>query len=625
MNKPENIQATPLSRVAATVVFDPEGTEVQLREEENLLDCARRAAVRVASVCGGRGICKSCIVQFTEGEAPPPSEGDRQLFSEHKLRKGWRRACLVKPRASARINVPAQTRATSLRHQLDGNDYWVQPDTLVQSGELSVPAPTLEDPRADADRLLESLNEAGQPCQVVDFALLGCLPALLRQHDWRVQAVRRQGEVIAVQPVNSRLLGLAVDVGTTNIGVLLVDLQRGTTLASDGIENPQRVHGGDVVSRVAEALQFPEKAREMQQLTVAALNQVVARLCGKCQLSSEQIVDVVLAGNTVMQHLLLGLPVDNLAVVPYMPVVNAAVDIKARELQLITAPGAWVHVMENIAGNVGGDHSAMLLGIRADEERRTVLALDIGTNTEISLIHQGRISCLSCPSGPALEGGHISAGMRAAEGAIESVTAGVNGIQIGTIGETTPVGLCGSGVIDATAAFYRDGGIDASGRITGDYVLTREVFGKRQLVLYEEEGTDHSVAFTQEDVRAVQLAKGAIRVGIELLLEEAGISAEAIDRVVIAGGFGAYINIDSARTIGMLPDLPDERFEQVGNAAGIGAKLALLSYPLRTAVQSLARDNQYIEMAGHQQFNHYFMTLLGFPPLERALRGREQS
>jgi uncharacterized 2Fe-2S/4Fe-4S cluster protein (DUF4445 family) len=594
------------------VIFEPDTISAESVADETLLDCARRADVHIASVCGGRGICKSCIVQIMEGSVAPPSVGDRQFFSAHKLEQGWRRACQVNPVADCRINVPAHTRAKSVRHQLDGHDYWIKPDPLVQTCRLELSPPSMDDSVADVDRLLRALSDEGLHCQHVDYQLMKHLPQILRNNGWRVQAVLRLGEVIALLPDNTPLVGLAVDLGTTNIGLFLIDLHKGTTIASTGMENPQSIHGGDVISRTAAAKLDPATASEMQRLVVKVLNESVAGLCKKYKLELEHIVDIVVAGNTAMHHLLLGLPVDNLGLTPFIPTINAKVDIKARELKLLCAPGGYVHVMQNIAGYVGGDHTAMLLGIRADEETRTVLALDIGTNTEISLIHEGQMRCLSCPSGPALEGGHITSGMRAAEGAIEAIQIKNDEIKLRTIGDALPLGLCGSGVIDATAAFYRAGGINEAGRIIGDYVHTRGDDRNRMLVLHEG---DSEVVFSQEDVRAVQLAKGAVRVGIELLLEDAGLTHDDIDCIVIAGAFGAYINIDSARAIGMVPNLPDERYEQIGNAAGVGTKLALVSYPYRNLAESLASSNKYIELAVSREFTSSFMKHINFPSL----------
>jgi uncharacterized 2Fe-2S/4Fe-4S cluster protein (DUF4445 family) len=608
---------------SATVTFDPAAKVAQSLPAETLLDCARRAGVKISSVCGGRGICKSCIVHFTDGDIPAPSAGDRQFFSAHKLEQGWRRACQVIADADCGIHVPARSRAESLRHQQDGVDFWVQPDPVVHTFRMALQAPSLEDPRSDAKRLMAEINTSSvQQCHSMDIEVMRSLPQILRANDWCVQAVVRFGEVIAVQPGNTPLVGLAVDIGTSNIGVFLIDLRKGTNIASAGLENPQCVHGADVITRITAALQYPDKAREMQRLVIEAINETVASLCEKRHLQAEQIVDVVVAGNTAMHHLFLDLPVDKLGTAPFVAVMNDALDIKARDLKLHTAAGAYVHVMENIAGYVGGDHTAMLLGIRADEEARTVVALDIGTNTEISLLHEGKITCLSCPSGPALEGGHISSGMRAATGAIETVSINNDELQLTVIGDGPAVGLCGSAVVDCAAAFYRAGGINASGRIVEDYPLTTSVGKQRMFVLHDG---DPDVVFTQDDVRAVQLAKGAVRAGIEILLNEAGLNYEQIDKIIIAGGFGAYIDVENTRSIGMLPDLPMDRFEQVGNAAGTGVQLALLSYPLRQQAQSLVSLSRYIELAGSSEFTSVFMKHIGFPPREPSSANNDNS
>lgn len=598
----------------ATVRFESTDTMQQVLPGESLLDCARRTGVKISSVCGGRGICKSCIVRFTEGQVPTPSQSDRQFFSVHKLKQGWRRACQVLPDADCGVYVPARSRAESVRHQYDAADFWIQPDPAVHTFRVALTPPSLEDPRADVQRLMEEVTRsAGQQCHSMDYALMRQLPKILRDNNWSVQVVVRFGEIIAVQPGQTCMLGLAVDVGTTNIGVFLIDLRKGTVIASDGLENPQAVHGGDVITRITVAKQSPDIARDMQALTVKGLNELVRKLCENHNLLADQIVDVVLAGNTVMHHLFLGLSVDTLGVAPFIAVACDAVDIKARELKLITAPGSYVHFMKNIAGYVGGDHTAMLLGIRADEEVRTVVALDIGTNTEISLIHDGQLSCLSCPSGPALEGGHITSGMRAAIGAIEGVAIRKGKLELKIIGDGPAIGLCGSAVVDTTATFYQSGGITEKGRIVKGFPLATDTGEQRLFVLQD---ADPKVVFTQDDIRAVQLAKGAIRAGIEILLEEAGLVYEQVDKIIIAGAFGAYIDVENARVIGMFPDLPLDRFEQVGNAAGTGVQLALLSYPLRIEAQSLASKSNYLELAGSRHFTSRFIEHINFPKRE---------
>jgi uncharacterized 2Fe-2S/4Fe-4S cluster protein (DUF4445 family) len=595
------------------IQFDPDAVEIHTPPGKSLLDYAKENDVRIASACGGRGICKSCVVHFTGGEIPEASNGDKQFFSTAKLAKGWRRACQVTPAADCRISIPARARAVSARMQVDGADFWVQPEPAVHSFEVTLDTPVLDNPVADCDRLMAAINNIeADACRSVDIEVMRTISALLRENNQCVQAVVRAGEVIAVQPVNTRLVGLAVDLGTTNIGVFLIDLHTGSTIASGGLENPQVTFGGNVISRIEAAIQTPEKAKQMHTTVIDALNRYAQELCENHHINIDQIVDVMVAGNTAMHHLFLKLPVRGLGLAPFTATIAAGMDVKAAVLGLHTAPGASLHMMANIAGFVGGDHTAMLMGICADQEKRTVIALDIGTNTEISLIHNGVITSLSCPSGPALEGGHITCGMRAAEGAIERVSIEAGMIKLDTIGGGQPLGLCGSAVLDTVAAFYVDGGLSQRGRIEEHYAHTVDIDGERCFLLHDGEP---EVVFTQKDVRSVQLAKGAIRAGIDLLLRHAGLEYHQLDKIIVAGAFGNYIRIESACVIGMFPRLPLDRFEQVGNSAGIGAKLALLSAPLREQAQLLAGRCRYIVQAGNPLFNAIFMKSINLPEL----------
>jgi uncharacterized 2Fe-2S/4Fe-4S cluster protein (DUF4445 family) len=314
-------------------------------------------------------------------------------------------------------------------------------------------------------------------------------------------------------------------------------------------------------------------------------------------------------GNTAMHHLFLRLPVGQLARAPYVPAVEMALDVKARDVGTHIAPGATVHLLPNIAGYVGADHVAMLLATEITQAEGVVLALDIGTNTEVCLVNHGTMTSVSCASGPAFEGAHIKHGMRAAKGAIERVRLVDDQIEHQTIGGSPPVGLCGSGILDGLAELYRVGILNARGKL-GEHprIRTNSGDGVREFVLVGEEARDGqpAVTITQKDVRELQLAKGAMRAGIQILLEAQGLSEEEIDRVIIAGAFGTYIDVSSAMTIGMLPRLPVDRFQQVGNAAGMGAKLALISRSKRTEAQEIARRVGYIELATEPRFMHIF-------------------
>jgi uncharacterized 2Fe-2S/4Fe-4S cluster protein (DUF4445 family) len=309
-----------------------------------------------------------------------------------------------------------------------------------------------------------------------------------------------------------------------------------------------------------------------------------------------------------MHHLFVGLPVLQLARAPYVPAVTSALDVKARDLGLHLAPGANLHLLPNIAGYVGADHVAMLLATGVAQAEGVVLAIDIGTNTEVCLVNRGVSISTSCASGPAFEGAHIKHGMRAARGAIERLRLADGQVEYQTIGGAPPVGLCGSGILDALAHLYRAGVLDRGGRM-GEHPRVRGEGEQREYVLVAEDERDDgrpAITFTQKDVRELQLAKGAMRTGINMLLETAGLAADDVKEVIIAGAFGTYIDVASAIAIGMLPALPLERFHQVGNAAGMGAKLALISRSKRAEVRTIGERVGYLELATDPQFSITF-------------------
>jgi uncharacterized 2Fe-2S/4Fe-4S cluster protein (DUF4445 family) len=601
------------------ITFEPDNQRIFSLPAETMLDTARRAGVRIASVCGGRGLCQSCVIRVADGPVPPASQADLEFFSPDEIANNWRRACQTFASGDCRVEISARARAVPLRTEVESEDVWVRPDPAVRLYPVKVAAPTLERPDADDNRLLSALSQRWPgTCSRIDLELLRRLPGALRSLTGEFVAIVRFGEIIGLfERRKEPVLGLAVDIGTTNIGVLLVDLRNGHTLASRAMENPQTRHGADVITRIGKARSSPERQKQLHDLAVDAINEAARELCQSQSLDPSQIADVTVAGNTVMHHLLLELPVEHLGAVPFVAASTSAIDVKAREIGIDAMPGAYVHAIANIAGFVGGDHTAMLLAIGADREEKTVVALDIGTNTEISLIHQKRLLTISCPSGPALEGRHIRCGMRSAPGAIESVMISSNEVKVKTIADAPPIGICGSGVLDATAQLYLTGLVTRTGRMAREHPRVRMRDGEPEFVLADTETQGSPVVFTQRDVRAVQLAKGAIRAGIQVLLEYGGVTEGDIDQVIIAGAFGNYIDLKSAIAIGMLPDLPLDRFAQVGNAAGIGAKLALVSYPHRATAQSIAASSHYIELAGSTRFNRAFMRAIQFPKQRR--------
>jgi uncharacterized 2Fe-2S/4Fe-4S cluster protein (DUF4445 family) len=595
------------------VDFEPVGRRGDCPAGANLLDCARILGVDLVNLCGGSGTCGRCIVQVLAGEVSEPDGAESKFLTAKELEEGYRLACRTVPLTTCKVRVPPESLTAPQRTQVEGAEIPVAAEPLVQAYPVVVPPPSLEDLAGDADRFVRALAEQHAiEVTSVDLAVLQALSAGLREGGWQSKAVLRDGEVVALLPVDAQPLGLAVDLGTTKVAGYLLDLESGATLASQGIMNPQIAFGEDIIARLAIASEAPAQASKLQSLVTEALSQLATGLCEEVGAVPAQIVDVVVVGNTAMHHLLLRLSVEQLARAPYVPAVQAALDVKARELELGTAPGSYVHLLPNIAGYVGGDHVAMILATDVARSDGVVLALDIGTNTEVVLANRGRLTSLSCASGPAFEGAHIKHGMRAARGAIEHVWLVDGHLEYQTIDGGPPVGLCGSGILDALAQLYQAGIVDASGRMH-DHPGVRLEGRIREFVLAKSE-TRGDVTFTQKDVRELQLAKGAMRTGIQVLLRANGISYTDIDQVIIAGAFGTYIDVDSAVTVGMLPPLPLDRFRQVGNAAGMGAKMALISRSKRAEAQAIAARVGYVELATDPEFSKMFAQAMYLGP-----------
>jgi len=595
---------------AFTIDFQPIGRRGACRKNESLLACARRLGVGINSICGGQGICHSCGVQIVGGTVSKPTRNEREAFSSQELEEGWRLACQTYPTSDVKLMISAESMTTPQRIQVEGLERKVPPEPSVRVYGLRLSAPSLEAPGADADRLLQALNQRHKlRCARIDIGTLRTMSGQLRSWKWRGQAAVRDGEVIAILPSKSRQLGLAVDLGTTKVAGYLVDLSDGRTLATKGIMNPQISYGEDIISRISSAVHSPADAAALQKLAVDAINELCTDLCGDTDAKPEEIVEAVVVGNTAMHHLFLLLPVKQLARSPFVPAISRALGVKARELGLNIAPGAYVHLLPNIAGFVGADHVSMLLATDAWQAKETTLALDIGTNTEVSLVYKGQIVSTSCASGPAFEGGHITYGMRATTGAIERLHIDGDKIQYQTIDAAPPVGICGSGILDALAQLHRARIIDEGGRIIDSGPHVRAYKGQREFVLVgkEERKVKSVISITQHDVRELQLAKAAIRTGIQILLETSGCAEDDIEQVIVAGAFGTYIDISSAVAIGMLPPLPLNRFSQVGNAAGMGAKMALISIRSRTQAEDIASMVSYIELASTPSFQATFM------------------
>lgn len=588
--------------------IEPIGLRWSGTDDVSLLDTCRQAGVGISSLCGGSGTCGSCKVQILDGQVSPLTGAEREQLSPTELADGYRLACQVYPQGNIRVRIPPESLTSAQRIQVEGKELGVAIKPVVEDYDIKLSPPTLEDVRSDVTRLQDYLLEQyGLDDLSIDLGLLRHLPGWLRELNWKATLGIRGSEIVSLQPVGQARLGLAVDLGTTKVAAYLVDLRTGQTIAATGTMNPQITYGEDVIARIAYAMRGPKETTTLSQLASTAITELTQKLCTQSKHTTDEIAEVVIVGNTAMHHLLLELPVSQLGTSPYVPALSNSLDVKARELGFDFAPGCYVHLLPNIAGFVGADHVAMLLATGIYEARETVIGIDIGTNTEITLRTPEKLISCSTASGPAFEGAHIKDGMRATDGAIERVRIIGSQVQYQTINNLPPVGLCGSGILDTVAQLVQSSIIGKKG-VIGEHPRGRHTEHGWEFVLVtaEESSRDRGISVTRHDIEEIQLAKAAIRTGINVLLAEVGLTANDIYKVIIAGAFGTYLDVTSAITIGMFPQLPLECFSQVGNAAGMGAKLALISKEQRARAEEIARQVQYIELAANPHFAEEF-------------------
>jgi len=585
------------------VDFEPIGRRMPGEIGDTILAIAQRAGIVLNATCGGEGVCMRCIVRVMDGPVTGHNSSEENELGEERIRHGWRLACQVGPLGDVLVHIPPESLATAQRTQTEGQSLPIELAPAVQAKALEVPAPRLDDLRSDAARLRDGL---GIPALAIPLPVLRTLSNDLRALDYKISAFVREATLVGVRPYGTTALGLAIDLGTTKLAAYLVDLANGETLASAGAMNPQIAFGEDVMARIGHTISVPEGGEQLRAVIVGALNDLARSLCTQTNRSTDDISDTVVVGNTAMHHLFLGLPVRQLGLAPYVPAESAALDTRAQEAGFEMASGANLHLLPNIAGFIGADHVAMLLGSGMLEQEGVILGMDIGTNTEISLIAHGDHYACSTASGPAFEGAHIQHGMRAAPGAIEKVLLRDGVIKLQTIDNLPPVGLCGSGILDLVAQLLREGIITSRGAFIPEKAPGRVrlgTHGHEFVVVSGEENTGIEIAFSRTDVNEIQFAKGAMRAGIQILLRRAGVSENEIDKVIIAGAFGTYLDVQSGIDIGMFPRIGKEKYIQVGNAAGSGARMALLSTKIRQQAVRAAQKVTYVELTTEPLFS----------------------
>lgn len=625
------------------IVFQPSGRRGRVPAGTTILAAAQGMGVGIEAVCGGKGVCGKCRVIIEEGRfeklglvsskahVSGLSAVEEKFLSSEELARGYRLACLAQVRESLVVTVPEESRTAKQVILEQGRERSYRLAPAVKQYSLVLPPASLADARDDRQRLLEALEERyGLKDLIVDYTVLRDLPLLLRKEEWQVTVTLWQGrEIIRVVPGAEvpHSLGIAIDVGTTTLAAFLCDLATGELLGKASRMNPQIGYGEDVLARISYAMTEEEGREKLQQAMLEAISVLAEEMTAKIGREALEVDEIVLVYNTAMHHFTLGMEPKHMGRSPFVPVVSVPLDIKARDLGVKINPAGNIHSLPVEAGFVGPDNVAVLIAEEPYRSNSIKLIIDIGTNGEIDLGNKDRLLSTSCATGPALEGAQIAFGMRAAPGAIEQVEIDpeTKEPRYKVIGEdkwypelkvTGAQGICGSGIIDVVAELHRAGIISKAGRINGRLETPRvrkDESGKLQYVLAwaEETAIHKDIVITQGDIRAVQLAKGAIYVGARYLMEKYG--CDHVDEVILAGAFGSYINKRSAMALGLFPDCDPEKVKAVGNAAGDGARLALLDVEKRREAARVARQVEFVETAVEPDFQARFMEALSIP------------
>jgi len=616
----------------ASVTYEPWGKETTLSDGESLLDGAEEVGIGVEALCGGQGLCGTCKMIVDDGGdcLSGVTDADGMLLSEEQLADGYRLSC------RARIDYPGEVRATVPSSSqksggivlTEGQEMEFELNPAVRNYHVEVSAPSLDDHVADRERILRALEEGYDlSVDAVDSLVQRELPNAMRGEDdgdddtlGMTVTVYDDEEVIGLtHGWDESMYGLAVDIGTTTVAVYLIDLVTGDTEAVASQLNPQSRFGGDLMTRVRYTRRNEGGRRELQDAIVDGINESIGEVTTEAGIDPEDIYESVFVGNTAMHHLFLGYEPSYVAGSPYVPANHSPSVVKARDLGLDANPSGYVYWLPISGGWVGPDKVSVLLVSGHYKEDEMTVCIDIGTNGEISVGNADRMWVTSAPAGPALEGAEITHGVRAQDGAIETVEIAPDTLDptCGVIGDAAPNGICGSAVIDALAEMFEVGIVDRRGQFrdeVDDHPRVRtNAHDVVEYVLVRDDASDidGDIVITQNDIREIQMAKAAIQAGTRVLMKELDI--DEVDRVVLAGGFGNYIDPESAMTMGLYPDVEFDKVESLGNAAGLGAQYALLDTDAREEAKRIIDVVEYYEIAGTDIFRDNFMESMYLP------------
>ncbi len=634
------------------ILFLPENRYIMAKPGENLLKAAMNADVHINASCGGSGSCGKCRVVIEKGEVK--REPNLKL-SEADIAKGYALACQTTAWSDLEVRIPLESRIGDKRiferkvpepvygHLLSATDWeerlpeW-ELDPATQKIHIVMDPPTLDDNTSDADRVKRSLSmEAGMKDVVIDYPVLQRLPNMLRQSGWDVTVtVLDQGEELRAVRIEqgdttARQSGIAIDVGTTTISAELIDLKTGEVVASASDYNAQVAFGEDVITRIIYATKGTGLAK-LQSVVVGTIWNLIKTLVEKADIEYCNITHIVVAGNTTMTHLLLGLNPKYIREEPYIPSATSFPWIKASDIGLRIAAGVYLYAIPCVASYVGGDITAGVLASGIFNTDKMTLYIDIGTNGEMVLGNKDWLLACSCSAGPAFEGGGVRHGMRATRGAIEQVRINKSNYEpmIITVDHHKPIGICGSGLIDTLAELFLAGIINEKGKfnldLPTDRVRKTDTGAEYVLVWAEDSATRRDIVITEVDIDNLMRAKAAVYAGIEVLLSSVDLDVSAIDELLIAGAFGRYLEIDKAVTLGLLPDIGYEKIKFVGNGSLLGAHLAALSREMLSKTKEIANTMTYLELSMNPSFMEKYVSALFIPHthLDDFPRVREQ-
>lgn len=607
-----------------TIVFYPARKKCVVAAETSLIKAAAAAGITLDGVCGHKGSCGHCKVKILSGSVTAGSETERDFFSAEQLADGWVLACRRKVLSDIKVFVETEISNTTAADAKPLSDSEVQiriePDPWIRKEFVKLPPPSLEDQLPDMERLVAALEAE---TEAVETELLKDLSITLRCADFRVTAAIFNRKVVSVEPDDTcaKQYGIALDIGTTTVAGYIADLKTGKLSGSASANNKQAAFGADVISRINAVRETENGLHRLQEAVVDTINQIVSELLEMAHIPAKYVYLMTAVGNTTMIHLLLGVTPGNIARAPFIPAFGGDLMVNAHDLGIDMPGQTKLLVLPNVAGYVGSDTVAVALATATDQLPGTWLTVDIGTNGEIVLASESRLLVCSTAAGPAFEGGGIKCGMRATDGAISKLSID-HDIHFSVIGAGKPAGLCGSGVVDAVSEMVRVGLLRNNGWIKAPDECPKELSrsitdriiidgNSRRFVLVEDET---EIAIYQKDIRNLQLAKGAIRAGIEVLCKKMGIAANELDGILLAGAFGNNLRVESLLGIGMLPAVDNAKIKFVGHAAGLGAYMALISRCEMEKSRNIAATMEHLELSGDPDFQDFFAQSVNFHP-----------